>query len=113
MYAVVFEVQPKHFDDYLRIAGELKSELEKIDGFLSVERFCSLVEDGKILPLSFWRDEVAIKRWCKQIEHRAAQRKGRGAFFKDYRLRVASMVRDYGMTDREQATSERAVAHTD
>lgn len=115
MYAVIFEVQPKpeHFDDYLSIAGELRSELEKIDGFISVERFSSLVEDGKILSLSFWRDEAAIKRWREHAEHRAAQGKGRGELFQDYRLRVASVVRDYGMTDREQAPARTAVAQAD
>ncbi len=110
MYAVIFEVQPKpeHFDDYLSIAAELRSELEQIDGFISVERFSSLVEDGKILSLSFWRDEAAIKRWREQIDHRAAQRKGRGALFESYRLRVAAVVRDYGMLERDQVPDDQA-----
>jgi len=91
-----------HRQDYFDIAASLKSELEKIDGFISVERFSSLTEEGKILSLSFWRDEDAVRRWRTQVEHRAAQREGRGSIFRDYRLRVASVLRDYGMFEREQ-----------
>ncbi len=87
-----------------------KSELERIDGFISVERFASLVEEGKILSLSFWRDEQAVERWRTQIDHRAAQRAGRAGIFRDYRLRVASVLRDYGMFERDQAPPAEADA---
>ena len=104
MIAVIFEVWPDkdHRQDYLDIAATLKPELEKIDGFISVERFASLVDEGKILSLSFWRDEDAVKRWRTHVGHRAAQREGRGGVFRDYRLRVASVLRDYGMFERDQ-----------
>ena len=107
MIAVIFEVWPDkdHRQDYFDIAAGLKPELEKIDGFISVERFASLVDEGKILSLSFWRDEEAVKRWRTHIEHRAAQREGRGGIFRDYRLRVASVLRDYGMFERNQVPS--------
>jgi len=105
MYAVIFEVEPKagRQDEYLDLAARLKPELEKIDGFISVERFSSLTTPGKILSLSFWRDEAALIKWREHAEHRAAQKRGRGGIFKDYRLRIASVVRDYGMFDRTQA----------
>jgi heme-degrading monooxygenase HmoA len=108
MIAVIFEVWPDaaHRQDYFDIAATLKPELEKIDGFISVERFSSLTEDGKILSLSFWRDDEAVKRWRTQLEHRAAQREGRGGIFRDYRLRVASVLRDYGMFEREQVPKD-------
>ncbi|OGA37360.1 MAG: antibiotic biosynthesis monooxygenase [Betaproteobacteria bacterium RIFCSPLOWO2_12_FULL_62_13] len=105
MYAVIFEVQPKpgREKDYLAIAQQLSAELEKIEGFISVERFASLYNQGKILSLSFWRDEAAVERWRSHAAHREAQRRGRGEIFADYRIRVASVVRDYGMTERAQA----------
>ena len=105
MIAVIFEVwpHPARREDYFDHAAALKAELERIDGFISVERFASLVEEGKILSLSFWRDEQAVERWRAQLDHRAAQRTGRGGIFRDYRLRVASVLRDYGMFEREQA----------
>ena len=105
MIAVIFEVWPKpdRKGDYFDIAATLRPELEKIDGFISVERFSSFSEEGKILSLSFWRDEDAVKRWREQLDHRAAQRKGRGEIFRDYRLRVASIIRDYGMNSRDEA----------
>ena len=105
MYAVIFEVRPKkeRYDDYLAIAAGLRGELEKVDGFISVERFASLTEEGKILSLSLWRDEAAVKRWRAHMEHREAQARGRREIFEDYRLRVAAVVRDYGMFDRDQA----------
>ena len=105
MHAVIFEVHPSdgRYDDYLELAAALRPELEKIDGFISVERFSSLTEEGKILSLSFWRDEAAIKAWREQVNHRAAQRKGRGGVFRDYRLRIAAVVRDYGMNERGEA----------
>ena len=106
MYVVIFEVQPKPGagrEGYLDLAAKLKPELEKIDGFISVERFASLTSEGKILSLSTWRDEAAVIRWRMQMEHRGAQAKGRGELFADYRIRVAQVVRDYGMFEREQA----------
>ena len=108
MIAVIFEVWPdaEHRQDYFDIVASLKSDLEKIDGFISVERFTSLVEEGKILSLSFWRDEGAVKRWRTHLEHRTAQRAGRGGIFRDYRLRVASVLRDYGMFERDQAPAD-------
>jgi len=104
MIAVIFEVWPDkdHRQDYFDIAASLKPELERIDGFISVERFSSLTEEGKILSLSFWRDEDAVKRWRTHLDHRTAQRAGRGGIFRDYRLRIASVLRDYGMYERDQ-----------
>jgi heme-degrading monooxygenase HmoA len=105
MYAVIFEVEPEpdRSAEYLDIAAQLRPELEKIDGFISIERFRSLSREGKILSLSFWRDEDAIARWRRHEQHRQAQRLGRERIFRDYRLRVAAVVRDYGMSERAQA----------
>ena len=108
MIAVIFEVWPK--DDgrqsYLDIAAGLLPELGKIDGFISIERFESLSEAGKILSLSFWRDEEAIAGWRALEMHRAAQSRGRNDVFRDYRLRIAGVIRDYGMFEREQAPAD-------
>lgn len=98
MFAVIFEVEPhpEHKQSYLDIAGSLKSELETIDGFISVERFQSLVNPEKLLSLSFWRDEAAIKSWRETVNHRNAQEQGRSDLFAAYRIRVAEVARDYG-----------------
>lgn len=108
MIAVIFEVWPAdgRKQDYLDIAAKLKPELEKIDGFLSIERFASLTEEGKILSLSFWRDEQAVRAWRTLEPHRQAQEAGRGGIFRDYRLRVASVLRDYGMSERTEAPAD-------
>jgi heme-degrading monooxygenase HmoA len=113
MIAVVFEVWPAsgRKEDYLGIAAKLKPDLEKIDGFISVERFQSLTDPGKLLSLSFWRDEDAVRAWRNQEEHRASQAAGRGGVFADYRLRIASVVRDYGMTERAEAPADSRAAH--
>ena len=113
MIAVIFEVFPAEgkAKEYLDIAAELKPQLEKIDGFISIERFSSLVEEGKILSLSFWRDEEAISAWRNLETHRHAQGKGRGGVFNNYRLRVAKVNRDYGMESREQAPSDSLKIH--
>ena len=105
MIAVIFEVWPAsgRKEDYLAIAASLRSELEKIDGFVSVERFQSLTDPGKLLSLSFWRDEDAVASWRNELHHRESQTAGRGGIFADYRLRIASVVRDYGMTRRDEA----------
>ena len=113
MIAVIFEVYPAEgkVQEYLAIAAKLKPQLEKIDGFISIERFSSLVEEGKVLSLSFWRDEEAIEAWRNLESHRLAQEKGRGGVFSDYRLRVANVNRDYGMISREQAPSDSKSIH--
>lgn len=108
MIAVIFEVWPGEGEKqhYLDIAAQLRPLLDEIEGFISIERFESLVEPGKLLSLSFWRDEAAVAQWRTLEAHRAAQAKGRGGVFANYRLRIASVVRDYGMTDRAQAPSD-------
>ncbi|HJT15700.1 MAG TPA: antibiotic biosynthesis monooxygenase [Dongiaceae bacterium] len=113
MIAVIFEVwpEPNHRSDYFDIAAALRPELEKIDGFISVERFESLTDKGKVLSLSFWRDEDAVAQWRNMAEHRAAQARGRGGIFSDYRLRIASVVRDYGMNEREEAPKDSRARH--
>lgn len=113
MIAVIFEVIPKQErrQDYLDIAAELRPLLEEIDGFLSIERFESLTQPGKVLSLSFWRDEEAISQWRQLERHRVAQAAGRQTVFDDYRLRVAEVVRDYGMNEREQAPSDSRERH--
>ena len=113
--AVLIEVRPKpeRRAHYLEIAASLKSRLEKIDGFISVERFQSLSDDGKILSLSFFRDEAAIEAWRNQEQHRRAQQAGRSEIFDDYRLRIASVVRDYGMEEREQTPTDSRSVHDD
>ncbi len=105
MIAVIFEVWPAagQMQTYLDLATSLRPDLEKIDGFISIERFESLATKGKILSLSFWRDEDAVRRWREFAAHREAQRAGRASVFSDYRLRVAGVIRDYGMTERAQA----------
>ncbi|MBS9716867.1 antibiotic biosynthesis monooxygenase family protein [Pseudohalocynthiibacter aestuariivivens] len=108
MIAVIFEVQPaeEQRSVYFDIASGLRAKLEEIDGFISVERFESLVTPNKILSLSFWRDEAAVIRWRKTEQHRAAQSVGRRKVFADYRLRVANVLRDYGMDQRAQAPGD-------
>jgi len=108
MIVVIFELWPnaERKEDYFAIAASLRAELERIDGFISVERFASLSEEGKYLSLSFWRDEDAVKRWRTLAQHRKAQEQGRGGIFRDYRLRVASVLRDYTLLDRHQAPVE-------
>jgi heme-degrading monooxygenase HmoA len=112
--AVIFEVWPAEgkTDAYLDIAGGLRPLVEGADGFISIERFESLVEPGKYLSLSFWRDEEAVAAWRRTQEHRDAQAAGRGGIFKDYRLRVTSVLRDYGMTEhRENAPADSREVH--
>ena len=113
MIAVIFEVWPAdgRKDDYLGLAASLRRDLERIDGFMSVERFQSLAEPGKLLSLSFWRDEEAVKAWRNQAHHRASQAQGRAGVFANYRLRIASVIRDYGMTDRAEAPEDSRAAH--
>jgi heme-degrading monooxygenase HmoA len=113
MIAVIFEVWPKpdHKQEYLDLAAELKPILETIDGFISVERFESITEKGKMLSLSFFRDEEAVAAWRNVPQHRKTQGKGRATVFDNYRLRIAGVIRDYGMNEREQAPKDSRAAH--
>jgi heme-degrading monooxygenase HmoA len=113
MIAVIFEVVPApgKRQEYLDLAARLRPELERIDGFISVERFASLTDESKLLSLSFWRDEDAVRRWRNLESHRAAQARGRGGIFAQYRLRVASVIRDYGRDRRKEAPQDSREAH--
>lgn len=113
MIAVIFEVQPApgRRDAYLGIAADLRPLLEGIDGFISVERFQSLTDPDRVLSLSFWRDEEAVEAWRNTEQHRRAQQAGRGGIFAGYRLRIAQVVRDYGLTDRGEAPEDSRAVH--
>ena len=113
MIAVIFEVWPREGrrQDYLDLAAGLRPLLERMDGFISIERFESLSEPGKILSLSIWRDEAAVRQWRELEPHRSAQAQGRAGIFADYRLRVAGVLRDYGMTERAQAPADSRALH--
>jgi len=114
MITVIFEVWPADDDrrgQYLDIAASLRDDLSKIDGFLSIERFQSLADPDKLLSLSFWRDEKAVREWRNLPSHRLAQGKGRNGVFENYRLRVASVMRDYGLNDRIEAPEDSRSAH--
>ncbi|MYM55627.1 antibiotic biosynthesis monooxygenase family protein [Thalassovita mangrovi] len=112
MIAIIFEVHiaEGRKPEYLDIAADLKPLLEQVDGFISVERFQSLNDPDKLLSLSFFRDEEAVQTWRNLAEHRVAQAKGRAGIFADYRLKVVQVLRDYGMTDRDQAPKDSASA---
>ncbi|WP_157017657.1 antibiotic biosynthesis monooxygenase family protein [Mesorhizobium xinjiangense] len=113
MIAVIFEVEPAkgRREAYLDIAADLRPLLEGIDGFISIERFQSLNDPGRILSLSFWRDEEAVKAWRNTDEHREAQKAGRGGIFAGYRLRIAHVVRDYGIDERAEAPDDSRTVH--
>jgi heme-degrading monooxygenase HmoA len=113
MIAVIFEVcpHPHAKQEYLAVAASLAPLLATMDGFISIERFQSLTEPDKILSLSFWRDEEAVKQWRNTDQHRMAQAQGRAAIFANYRLRIAAVVRDYGLEERAQAPADSRLAH--
>jgi heme-degrading monooxygenase HmoA len=114
MIAVIFEVIPSEGKkaEYLEIASQLRPELDKIDGFISIERFQSLNDPEKVLSLSFWKDEESIQQWRSFEMHRWAQSKGRDGIFKDYHLRIAEVKRDYGMFDRNEVPSDSKTFHS-
>lgn len=113
MIAVIFELTPApgRKQEYLDLAAGLKPELDRTDGFISIERFESISSPGHFVSLSFWRDEEAVRKWRNLSEHREAQAKGRGGIFSGYRLRVASVLRDYTHTERGQAPADSVAAH--
>lgn len=113
MIAVIFEVVPAENQQqhYLELAAELKKELEQADGFISIERFQSLTTPEKLLSLSFWRDEIAVEQWRNLAAHRRMQSAGRSGVFAEYRLRVAGVIRDYTLDNRDQAPLDSECFH--
>lgn len=113
MIAVIFEVEPAEGrgKDYFARAADLRPLLEGMEGFISVERFRSLANDNRYLSLSFWRDEASVAAWRQTEEHRLAQRDGRAGIFADYRLRIASVMRDYGLRARDEAPPDARAYH--
>jgi heme-degrading monooxygenase HmoA len=113
MIAVIFEFKPAEgrFKDYLALVDTLREDLAKAEGFLSLERFESLTTKGKFVSLQFWRDEECVRRWRTLEKHREAQKQGRGGIFESYRLRIASVVRDYEMDKRDQAPQDSRKVH--
>ena len=113
MIAVIFEITPAEgrFKDYMALAEGLADDVRQVDGFISVERFESVTSKGRYVSLSFWRDEEAVRKWRNLQKHREAQKKGRGGIFKSYRLRIASVLRDYTMDERAQAPKDSVQVH--
>ena len=114
MIAVIFEFTPKdgRFADYKALADGLAEDVRQAEGFISIERFESITQKGKFVSLSFWRDDEAVRKWRNLQKHREAQKKGRGSIFASYRLRVATVVRDYSMDERSQVPEDSLGFHT-
>lgn len=114
MIAVIFEVMPDpaRKSEYLDIAATMRPLVDEIDGFISVERFQSLTNPDKLLSLSFFRDEEAVAQWRRLTKHRGAQKAGRNGIFADYHLRIAHVIRDYGMFDRDEAPEDSKTTHS-
>jgi heme-degrading monooxygenase HmoA len=113
MIAVIFEFTPAEgrFPEYMSIVDTLREDLAKADGFIALERFESITTKGKFLSLQFWRDEESVRKWRNLQKHREAQKKGRASIFKSYRLRIASVLRDYEMDKRAQAPQDSVAVH--
>jgi len=113
MIAVIFEFTPAEgrFPDYMALVDTLKADLAKAEGFISLERFESITNKGKFVSLQFWRDEESVRKWRNLQRHREAQKQGRGGIFKSYRLRIASVLRDYTMDERAQAPEDSIKVH--
>ncbi len=113
MVAVIFEFTPApgRFPDYMELVGQLKPELDKAEGFISLERFESITTPGKFVSLQFWRDEACVAKWRNLQKHREAQKQGRSGIFASYRLRIAGVTRDYTMDGRAQAPADSVAAH--
>ena len=114
MIAVIFEFTPAEgrFSEYMDLVGTLKADLERAEGFISLERFESITTKGKFVSLQFWRDEEAVRKWRNLQRHREAQAKGRARVFESYRLRIAAVVRDYTMDERAQAPADSLSFHS-
>jgi len=113
MIAVIFEFTPApgRFPDYMALVAQLKPELDKAEGFISLERFESITTPGKYVSLQFWRDEACVAKWRQLQKHREAQKQGRGGIFASYRLRIAGVIRDYTMDARAQAPADSVAVH--
>jgi heme-degrading monooxygenase HmoA len=112
MIVVIFELEvaPESAARYFELAAQLRQRLEAIDGFIHVERFQSVSDPTRYLSLSTWRDEEAVRAWRCDERHRHAQAEGRGGLFAGYRLRVASVMRDYGLRERDGVPSDAPAA---
>ena len=113
MIAVIFEFTPAEgrFPEYMDLVATLKADLEKAEGFVSLERFESITAPGKFVSLQFWKDEESVRKWRNVQKHREAQKKGRGGIFASYRLRIAGVIRDYTMDGRSQAPADSVQVH--
>ena len=113
MVAVIFEFTPARgrFPEYMELVGQLKPELDKAEGFISLERFESITTPGKFVSLQFWRDEECVRKWRNLQQHREAQKKGRAGIFASYRLRIAGVIRDYTMEERAQTPADSVSVH--
>lgn len=113
MIAVIFEFTPAEgrFPEYMQLVDTLREDLAKADGFISLERFESITNKGKFVSLQFWRDEDSVRKWRNLQKHREAQKQGRARIFKSYRLRIASVLRDYEMDQRAEAPEDSRSFH--
>ena len=113
MIAVIFEFTPREgrFPEYMELVAQLKPELDKAEGFISLERFESITTPGKFVSLQFWKDEASVAKWRTLQRHREAQKKGRAGIFASYRLRIAGVIRDYTMDSRAQAPADSVSVH--
>lgn len=96
MVVVIFEVffKPGQEAAYLEIARKLREHVLQAPGFIGMERFRSIANEGKICSVSFWEDEASVEAWKNFPQHLAAQQHGKEHLFAKYRIRVAKVLHE-------------------
>ena len=95
-YAVIFSsTLSDDAEGYSTMAARMVALAREQEGFIDVES-AARTSEGFGITVSYWRDLESIRKWKNVSEHAAAQRMGRDAFYRSYRLRIARVERDYG-----------------
>ena len=105
MIIVILEGIPRDgkMEEYLALAPKYNEHLKTFDGFISNERFQSCADPNKVLSISMWRDEESIRRFRQLEIHIQDERSGREDLFREYRIYLATVFRNYSLLDRKDA----------
>lgn len=72
------------------------AEIEKIDGYLGYEAFRNA--EGFGVNISYWKDVQSLLNWKNNQLHQKAQELGKKMWYKNYKLRICTVDRDYEFT---------------
>ena len=106
MIVTVFRsrLRPDNVEEYYATAAKMSELAQQMPGYLS-HKVCT-AEDGERVTIVEFADAQGQEAWRTRMEHLQAQKRGRQAFYQEYKLQVCEVLREHAFKATSPAGQE-------